>query len=749
MIRHQPLGRGHAYLPSLDQRDPVIAEEGHPVAVGALAEPAIDGLVIEVAIDGVSHLTACDRLDDAASEQGSTDAGHLSVAAEAGEDTGGMLPWRVRIGPFFAGQSVRYRFRSADDRDATEWFDLPVGRWQRAGGELRVLQERFGGVALAFAAEEDISAEWFVADGRTYRVRFGLPLAAGEHVVGFGERFHSLDQRGWAVDATVFEQYRSQGVRTYLPVPFAHVVGGVGWGFHVDTTRRVWFDAGHSNPDSLRVEAQVDADDPHLDLRLWQGDPATVLGGFLQVVGAPKTVPAWALRPWISSNEWNTQQRVEAEVARSLDAGIAVGVVVIEAWSDEGTIYLWRDARYEPRRGGDPFRLADFTFPEDGAWPDPVGMVQRLHERGVRVVLWQIPLIPDHDLDVPQLRADRAALLERGFSLSEADGRPYRNRGWWFPRALLPDFSDERVRSWWTDKRRYLVEEMGIDGFKTDGGEHAWGEELRYADGTFGAESNNRFPNLYARAFHELFDRVGVDGVTFSRSGHAGAGAFPAHWAGDEESTWEGYRASITAGLTAGASGIFLWSWDHGGFSGPLPSAELYLRTAAMACFSPLMQYHSEFNGHRVPSRDRTPWNVAEQAGEPAVVDIYRNLTELRERLVPYLADQAQRSVDGAKPLMRALFFDYPGDEAIWEFPSQYLLGDDLLVAPVTHEGADTWQVYLPAGDWVDVWSGAAVAGATFVDRPTPIGVIPVYCRREAWPALAGVFRPYAALLTA
>lgn len=748
MIRHHPAGRGHAYLPSLDQRDPVIAEEGHLVAVGALAGPEIAGLVIEVVRDGVSHLATCDRLDDVASGDGSTDAGHLSAAAEAGEDTGGMLPWRVHIGPFSAGQSVRYRFRSADDRYATAWFDLPVGCWQRAGGEFRLLSDRSGGANLAFP-EAGISVEWFVANGRTHRVRFGLPLAVGEHVVGFGERFHSLDQRGWAIDATVFEQYRSQGVRTYLPVPFAHVVGGVGWGFHVDTTRRVWFDVGHGSPDLLRVEAQVDADDPRLDLRLWQGDPAAVLSGFLQVVGEPKTVPAWALRPWISSNEWNTQQRVEAEVARSLDAGIAVGVVVIEAWSDEGTIYLWRDARYEPRPDGGPFRLADFTFPADGAWPDPAGMVERLHERGVRVVLWQIPLIPDHDLDVPQLRADRSALLERGFAVSEADGRPYRNRGWWFPGALLPDFSDEQVRSWWTDKRRYLVAEMGIDGFKTDGGEHAWGEELRYADGTRGAESNNRFPNLYARAFHELFDRVGVAGVTFSRSGHAGAGTFPAHWAGDEESTWEGYRASITAGLTAGASGIFLWSWDHGGFSGPLPSAELYLRTAAMACFSPLMQYHSEFNGHRVPSRDRTPWNVAEQTGEPAVLDIYRKLTELRERLVPYLADQAQRSVDGAKPLMRALFFDYPGDEAVWDFPSQYLLGDELLVAPVTDEGADTWQVYLPPGDWVDVWTGAAVTGATVVSRLTPIDVIPVYCRRNAWSALAGVFRPYAAMLPA
>ena len=105
---------------------------------------------------------------------------------------------------------------------------------------------------------------------------------------------------------------------------------------------------------------------------------------------------------------------------------------------------------------------------------------------------------------------------------------------------------------------------MGIDGFKTDGGEHAWGAELRYADGTRGDLSNNRYANLYAAAFHELLEATGTDGMTLSRSGHAGAGSFPAHWAGDERSTWDAYRASIIAGLTAGASGIFAWGWRGG-----------------------------------------------------------------------------------------------------------------------------------------------------------------------------------------
>ncbi len=104
------------------------------------------------------------------------------------------------------------------------------------------------------------SVEWLSGSDGPVRVRFALRLAAAEHVVGFGERFHALDQRGHLLDATVFEQYKRQGHRTYLPMPFAVVVGAeTGWGFHVATSRRTWYDVGVSNPDRILVEAALDA----------------------------------------------------------------------------------------------------------------------------------------------------------------------------------------------------------------------------------------------------------------------------------------------------------------------------------------------------------------------------------------------------------------------------------------------------------------------------------------------------------
>jgi alpha-glucosidase (family GH31 glycosyl hydrolase) len=740
MIRHTPRGRGHGYRASLDQRDPFLPVAGSPVSIAVLASAPV---VLELERDGRVATIDLPPIDsvDAARSLGDRD-GHLAAAAEAGEDTGGLDAFRAEVGPFAATERVRYRIRTGDAREMTAWFDLPVAEW--TPGPAPTVD---GGATDRLIAD---STSWLTASGGdASRVRFALRLEPGEHVVGLGERFHSLDQVGRAVDATVFEQYRDQGERTYLPVPFAHVVGGSGWGFHVDTTRRVWFDVGANAPGELWIEALVEQ--PELEVHLWSGEPPEVLEQFFGVVGRPAGIPEWAYRPWASANDWNTQERVEAEVARSIAEGVPIGVVVIEAWSDEGTIHIWRDAQYAPRTDGEALRFDDFTFPADGAWPDPKGMIDRLHEQGVRVVLWQIPVVPDHqgehldkETDAIQLVADRVALLERGFAVLEEDGSPYRNRGWWFPKAMLPDFTQSEARAWWTDKRRYLVEDMGVDGFKTDGGEHAWGDELRYGDGTRGIQTNNRFANLYAQAFHELMDSVGIEGITFSRAGHAGAGSFPAHWAGDEQSTWEAYRASVIAGLTAGASGIFLWSWDHGGFSGELPTAELYLRSGAMAVFSPIMQYHAEYNARRIPSRDRTPWNVAEQTGDPRALTVYRELAALRERLIPYLLEQTQHSLDRSTPLLRAMFVDHPRDERIWERPLQYRLGEDLLVSPVTEPGATEWTTYLPVGEerWVDAWTGELHDGGQLVTRAVPLEIIPVYVRESAWKRMAPVFTP-------
>jgi alpha-glucosidase (family GH31 glycosyl hydrolase) len=727
MIRHRPEGRGHAYLVEPDQRVPVQPVAGEPLELRATTDDGVTELWVELERAGSMQRIAAAFVPPSAVTARATQTGHLSSAAD-GSGKGRRPEWKVTLEGLAAGEYLHYRF--VDVRGShTGWYSTVVAEWRHDGGTL----------ACTPQTERIVvdSVRWLTAGSTVQRVRFALRLEPGERVVGFGERFDSIDQRGRALDTVVFEQYKAQGARTYMPMPFAIVVGG-GWGFHVATSRRVWFDVGRADESLLWIEAELDGE-AHLALDVFAGTPADVLDAFLDRTRRPVLPPDWVFEPWMSANDWNTQQRVLEEVRRGDAEGIPVGVLVIEAWSDESTFTAFRDAVYEPRADGSPHSLSDFTFPPDGAWPDPKALVDELHDRGIRLLLWQIPLLKAAPAPDSQLDYDRRALLERGHAVRKADGTPYANRGWWFPRALMPDFTSAEARAWWTAKRRYLVEELGVDGFKTDGGEHAWGHDLRYADGTRGAETNNRYPVLYAAAYHELMLGLGRQGLTFSRAGFTGSAAYPCHWAGDEDSTWEAFRASITAGITAGACGIFFWGWDLAGFSGELPTAELYMRSAAAACFAPIMQYHSEYH-QREPSRDRTPWNVAEQTGDPRVLDVYRRFAQLRMRLQPYLRAQARLSVSTGKPLMRALFFEVDDDERSWEFPYQYLLGDDLLVAPVVEPGVEERRLYLPRGEWVDAWSGEDFVGPTVTTSAAPIDRIPVYIAARSAAALVPLF---------
>lgn len=718
MIRHRPAGRGHPYETDDEQRVPLQPIAGERLEIRATSHAGLSGAWLELA------------------------SGMRLTMRDGGLTPRGRRRWVAGIPAPPVGDDLSYRITPADGSRPTRWWRISAAAWTPGGGagqphgSSTAVELSTG--SLDWEAPERLvpgSLAWLRSVHATHRVRFALRLDAGERLIGFGERYDRLDQRGNELDARVYEPYKRQwaGTRTYLPMPF--FISSGGWGAWVATSRRTWFDLGASEPDRIWIEADVDPADPHLHIELYEGSPQQVLAAFLEQTGPAALPPAWIFRPWMSANEWNTQERVMAEVRRGEELGIPAGVVVIEAWSDESSFTIFRDAQYEPRPDGSPHRLGDFRFPPDGAWPDPKGMVEELHRADTRLLLWQVPLMKRRRDLAGQAVHDWDTMLARGDAVRDGDGRPYRNRGWWFPGALMPDFTNPEAREWWLAKRRYLVEELGIDGFKTDGGEHAWGDDLRYADGRRGAEVNNEYPVLYQAAYHGLLKAHRPDGVTFSRSGFTGSARYPAFWAGDEDSTWEAFRASIIAGQQAGVSGILFWGWDIGGFSGEVPSAELYLRSAAMACFCPIMQYHAEYNAHRLPSRDRTPWNIAERTGDERVIPVYRHFAQLRERLVPYLTREAQHAVESSLPLMRPLAFDDPSDEQAWAHPLQYRLGRHLVVAPVTKPGSTEWRIYLPAGEWVDLWSGERQP-AGHVVRSASIDVIPVYVQLEHTEAL-------------
>lgn len=614
---------------------------------------------------------------------------------------------------------------------------------------LAVAADLPGSIGPAFRGS--LAFRWLERGGdQPVSLEFTFETRPDEALYGLGERFTGANRNGGRWDVRVYEEYKEQGKRTYIPVPF--LVSQRGYG--------VWLDASEPSDFDLRgpvAKVAIDrlplepdgAPRSLLELVIFVADePYAVTAAFTRLTGAAAVPPAWAFGPWMSSNSWDSQARVTQEVDRTLAEDVPAGVVVIEAWSDEATFYVFNDAEYDPKPGAEAHRLADFRF--KGRWPDPRAFIDHCHANGVRVVLWQIPV---HKLTTErnvQHDADGAHMIDRGLGILRADGRPYRNKGWWFTDALIADFSNPETREWWFAKRRYLFDELGIDGMKTDGGEHLWGRDLRAHDGRRGLELFNGYANDYVGAYHEFVQQAtSGDGVTFSRAGYTGAQRHPIHWAGDEDSTWSAYRASVRAGLAAGVSGVSLWSWDMAGFSGDVPPVELYLRSVAMATFSPIMQYHSE--GHSAAeNRDRTPWNIAARHGDERPLSVYRAYAQLRMRLVDYLHAEAMFAAEAGVPLMRYPALEFPtAHDFLAADEYAYLLGRDLLVAPVTERGCATREVRLPPGRWVDLWSGSELAGERSFTAAAPLDIIPVFARADSprldflLRAVAG-FRPLA-----
>lgn len=561
----------------------------------------------------------------------------------------------------------------------------------------------------------------------------------GERFEGFGERYDRLDHRGSDVHNYVYNQYQDQGAsqRTYYSVPY--FANSAGYGIHVPSTRYAVFNLATHRDDMAGFTVDTGGSlDSTLTYQFFTGDQTEMLDDFTAETGRPLLPPKWAFGLWGSANEWNTQAEVDAWLDQVDTSGIPHSVLVLEQWSDEATFYLWKDAQYTPQSGGSALSYSDLAFPSGGAWSDPKQMVQDAHDQGVKVILWQIPVLKETFTSSPatapqQHINDKAYAQSQGYLVADGNGQPYRiPTGQWFGDSTVPDFTSEEATDWWMSKRQYLLDEVGIDGFKTDGSEALFGRDLIVADGRRGDEMHNAYPNEYTRAYNEFVQQsTGGDGTIFSRAGTSGGQSSSIFWAGDQASTFAAFQEAVRAGQSAGQSGVPFWAWDLAGFTGSFPSAELYLRSTAQAAFSPIMQYHSE-KADPSPSEARTPWNVQSRTGDATVVPTFAKFANVRMNLVPYLYTEAEHSASTGVPMMRAMSLAFPGDATAAGYDQQYLFGSQLLVAPITTQGQSVKDVYLPEGEWYDFWNGGRAIGNGVKQYATGTDGIPVYARAGA-----------------
>lgn len=655
---------------------------------------------------------------------------------------------RVQLSPTGQGltatDSVGYRLADDGTHVSLTTDDLVVRVAKNPYG-MSVLQRDGTTVVVEDYDPETFHNLGWASDGARLvsRLETHLAVSPDERFHGFGERYDQLDQFGQKVSTYIYNEYGDQAAtdRTYLSVPF--YVSSAGYGFHLSSTAYSRFELGTSRPDMVGMVANSDGTaHPLLDYYVFTGSPKRILDRFSALTGRPVLPPKWAFGLWISANEWNSQSMVKAELDAAAANEIPVNVLVLEQWADEATFCVWHGAQYTPKPGREPFSYADFTFPPDGEWPDPKAMVADAHARGVRVVLWQIPAFkelfhspnPHYPTEAPpQLLNDKDYAVQQGFVVGDGTGNPARlPLHSWFGNSMVPDFTNPDAVAWWMSKRAYLVDEVGVDGFKCDGGEAVFSRSNVFHDGRPGAVMHNAYPSTYIGAYSDLMrQKRGTDAVVLSRAGTTGAQSLSTYWAGDQLSSFDAFQAAIRAGLSAGTSGVPMWTWDMAGFAGQFPSAELYLRSAAMSAFAPVMQLHSQWSAPG-SSATRTPWHVQQVTGDDRVVPMFRRFANVRMNLVPYVYSESKHASDHGAPVLRAMHVDFPDDPATGTLDQQYLFGGQMLVGPVTVEGATSKDVYVPDGEWWDIWYNAPFTGPRTKLYDVPLDAIPVYAKPGA-----------------
>lgn len=753
-ILHEPFGNDNRYEPCINERFPKHPIEGEDIIINAISVPLCKDLPVVLSfnddvynghiVDGVWQFIVPAQKCDVVSKYFLCFDHKPEIKTEIFEVMIGKLECISRIDTVqVKGNELicsdgkmdfilkvydrkidwQTTFKSIDVKKAmtpnAESYDINM-----AGFDIKIVYSPFSFV-ISKAGEEIISSikensiQYKVTDGNIVESRLLLNIK-DESFYGFGERYNSLRQDGNTLDQFVYNQYKDQGLRTYMPMPLYYTTKG--YGFLLSQDEYSYIDIGSTEKNVLIIGSEVESMKGHFVF----GTVKEQVGMLNSLTGPAELVPDWALGPWMSSNNWDSEAEVRKQVELTKKHNIPSTVLVIEAWSDEATFYIFNDAKYDEKRDGSAHRYEDFEFSKWGRWPDPKGLVSYLHENELKCILWQIPIIKQiTSLHHLQKSYDEEYFINNGYCVKHSDGRPYRLPEGWFKDSLLMDYSNADAKKWWFKKRQYLLDDINVDGFKTDGGEFVFGRNLLFADGRTGRQMRNAYPNDYIEAYYEFSKQN--KGITFSRAGYTGAQKFPAHWAGDERSTFDAFKRSILAGLSSGLSGVIFWGWDLGGFSGEIPSAELYIRSTQMATFCPIMQYHAESKAEH--NQDRTPWNIAERTNHPEVIDIYRYYANLRMSMMPYILQEAKKCVVTGEPLMRALILDYENDKNVHDIWDTYMFGEKMLVAPIIRESSNARDVYLPEGRWFHLFKEIWYDGGHVIEINAKIDEIPVFIK--------------------
>ncbi len=498
-------------------------------------------------------------------------------------------------------------------------------------------------------------------------------LSPGEKIVGCGESFTAPNKRGQKIVLWTSDAQSTASQQMYKPVPF--FISSRGYGMFVHSSAPMSFDFGHTHDGSTCL---YNGDD-ELDLFIFLGSPLEVLAAYTELTGRSPLPPLWSFGLWMSRFSYKSQEEVKEVASNLRKYSVPCDVIHIDAgWFKKGI-------------------NCDFEFCRD-QFPQPEKMMKELKAEGFRTSLWQIPYFTPLNPIFNEVVDEQLYVRDGKGGVATED-------------AIL-DLTNERTVKWYSSRIKNLLNQ-GASVIKADFGEAAPYKGI-YASGKSGFYEHNLYPLRYNQLISFFTKSVTGEHIIWARSAWAGSQRYPLHWGGDAEVSDAGMSGTLRGGLSLGLSGFSFWSHDIGGFSGS-PNEELFLRWAFFGLFSS----HSRVHGF--PPRE--PWEFGE-----AFQKTFREIVECRYRLMPYIFTQAAIASKEGMPMLKALLLEWPGDPVAWMIDDQYLLGKNLMVAPLMEAGQTARSIYLPEGKWVDYFTGKTYEGKQYhqVSTGTLPGVLMV-----------------------
>lgn len=502
--------------------------------------------------------------------------------------------------------------------------------------------------------------------GKTYMVE-QLALDVDEYVYGLGERFTPFVKNGQVVEMWNEDGGTASEI-AYKNIPF--YITNKGYGVLLDNES----DAAYEIASEKVERVQFSVEGERLDYFVINGHtPKGTIQKYTELTGKPALPPAWSFGLWLTTSfTTNYDEATTSSFIQGMeDRNIPLHVFHFDCYWMEA--YEWCNFTWDPK-----------TF------PDPKGMLQRYHEKGLKICVWINPYIGQKS---PLFQEG----MKNGYLVKKTNGDVWQTDLWQAGMGLV-DFTNPGAVAWYTDKLKTLLD-MGVDCFKTDFGERIPVKDIAYFDGSDPVKMHNYYTHLYNKTVFELLERErGIgEAVLFARSATVGGQQFPAHWGGDCSATYPSMAETLRSGLSLACGGFGFWSHDISGFENTAP-ADIYKRW----CQFGLLSSHSRLHGS---SSYRVPWLFDEEA-----CDVLRKFVKLKCALMPYLYEQAVQAHRDGTPMMRPMFVEFPEDRACEPLDKQYMLGDSLLVAPIFKESGEV-EYYLPEGTWYNLLTGKKVQG--------------------------------------